>query len=1277
MPQEGVLKVCVMRRATVPARSPTLGPVLEACTLSQLRSDLVSDAWRSLLVGRVVSITFVTACQAARLLSTFAYRTEKLNAAVLLLSMCTDPAAFLPSMQAAQPLPLPPLASADPNHDPLPLLSPHRHTTPTGLAKAAPKPQTLCEQSSSPVDSDGLLPATSSHPSPSSSPLLSPPSLNHPSSARSEPGLGLEAEVRAGQQVVGERAGEPKGQAMGLGSSAQCSCMLLSWRWGEEQLRNHRRLLHGPVLAGSEVEELLGHPWLQASKGEGGKGGGGEEEGKGRRFASMDGGVAETLQVHLLLAATLLDLAARPLRSLPIVLQDMSRPSRAVQAADGIGPPEWIWQPRSLGWRSELPGPSGTTRASLVMEFDLVNVHIRSFTHKALGSRASVTMQEARTAAPLASAPPRLRTLVTSVGVILHAANTGFRNNPDAPGTATTNLLSGLMTATGSSKGLGSTGPDTNPNPAAKPLTAMWPAAGGRPPPLSRAAANARSVRIACATAYGQLYSRCVELLGLLPNLCYTHGGAAKAAAPPAPRTTSPISTPLFTHPYLCVRGRRDEGIDRRAASQGKKVHKGKQAGAGVSRPGIKAEREAAAAAEHQRLRLAAAVKRAAAVVPIMIAHGAEYLVTVHQLVHLLRLLPQMAMRQTVLMAALPALADPGNTLLAVLDLDCPVPLALLPAEQESLNAASAAATASVAAGASHAEQPWLRVLAAATASPDGWSPHAGCPAAGPSPDKVASAGPDGGGDASSPALPPLDIPSCLLRQVVPCIGWRAVRAHWGCVELIDQELEFNLNRVDELSVAAGLLRFLDRCRGMPDYGSRPALVSAMTDAGPVKLQHEDDLWSYYEQVLSWACARTKLALPPPPPPQPLTPVAHTPTQSVMPLPAGSSSVQNSKQAVGNMPGKTPAKKGAAPQPSMAASPKLSKEGAEAQEEGEDVGGGCAAAPVPALALGLLRVRVAISWEQRLWSAAVLLQAAWRGWRLRRALARALYAEVRPAGALAQARTQGFPSSTGGPTWVLARPLLTPTCSAGAWLLLRWLGAALQVLLVQGRSGMGMGGGEHAGGQGGLGKAVTGRLTPPNAAHSARLSGGGVLEEDEVFNPPLQASQGLGTYGNSGSGAAGDASADGRPDASTASIGGGLEARDPTAAGSLRPPTKVLSRSQSRGPFMAQLREQCSSTRSFVFSRSSTAVTTLSRAADDVRGPDLTAAATVHSTSATAADAGGYPAPPSRWKGTWAVWKFARRVAQMQRAGGQLFLTHARSELDANADHLQGPILLV
>ncbi|KAL6763727.1 hypothetical protein V8C86DRAFT_194977 [Haematococcus lacustris] len=297
MPPEGVLKVCVMRRATVPARSPTLGPVLEACTLSQLRSDLVSDAWRSLLIGRVVSITFVTACQAARLLSTFAYRTEKLNAAVLLLSMCTDPAAFLPSMQAAQPLPLPPLASADPNHDPLPLLSPHRHTTPTGLAKAAPKPQTLCEQSSSPVDSDGLLPATSSHPSPSSSPLLSPPSLNHPSSARSEPGLGLEAEVRAGQQVVGERAGEPKGQAMGLGSSAQCSCMLLSWRWGEEQLRNHRRLLHGPVLAGSEVEELLGHPWLQASKGEGGKGGGGEEERKGRRFASMDGGVAETLQV--------------------------------------------------------------------------------------------------------------------------------------------------------------------------------------------------------------------------------------------------------------------------------------------------------------------------------------------------------------------------------------------------------------------------------------------------------------------------------------------------------------------------------------------------------------------------------------------------------------------------------------------------------------------------------------------------------------------------------------------------------------------------------------------------------------------------------------------------------------------------------------------------------------------------------------------------------------------------------------------------------------------
>ncbi|GFH16860.1 hypothetical protein HaLaN_13369, partial [Haematococcus lacustris] len=134
-----------------------------------------------------------------------------------------------------------------------------------------------------------------------------------------------------------------------------------------------------------------------------------------------------------------------------------------------------------------------------------------------------------------------------------------------------------------------------------------------------------------------------------------------------------------FTHKALGSRA----SVTMQAASQGKKVHKGKQAGAGVSRPGIKAEREAAAAAEHQQLRLAAAVKRAAAVVPIMIAHGAEYLVTVHQLVHLLRLLPQMAMRQTVLMAALPALADPGNTLLAVLDLDCPVPLALLPAEQD------------------------------------------------------------------------------------------------------------------------------------------------------------------------------------------------------------------------------------------------------------------------------------------------------------------------------------------------------------------------------------------------------------------------------------------------------------------------------------------------------------------------------------------------------------------------------------------------------------------
>ncbi|GFH14441.1 hypothetical protein HaLaN_10497 [Haematococcus lacustris] len=46
----------------------------------------------------------------------------------------------------------------------------------------------------------------------------------------------------------------------------------------------------------------------------------------------------------------------------------------------------------------------------------------------------------------------------------------------------------------------------------------------------------------------------------------------------------------------------------------------------------------------------------------------------------------------------------------------------------------------------------------------------------------------------------------------------------------------------------------------MPDYGTRPALVSAVTDAGPVKLQHEDDLWSYYEQLGAAAVVRGSAA---------------------------------------------------------------------------------------------------------------------------------------------------------------------------------------------------------------------------------------------------------------------------------------------------------------------------------------------------------------------------------------------------------------------------------
>jgi hypothetical protein len=72
------LQVSVIRRATVPPDAPPLSPVLEACVLSQLRSDRVSDIWRGLMVARVTNVAYVAAEQAARMLACFNYRGERI-----------------------------------------------------------------------------------------------------------------------------------------------------------------------------------------------------------------------------------------------------------------------------------------------------------------------------------------------------------------------------------------------------------------------------------------------------------------------------------------------------------------------------------------------------------------------------------------------------------------------------------------------------------------------------------------------------------------------------------------------------------------------------------------------------------------------------------------------------------------------------------------------------------------------------------------------------------------------------------------------------------------------------------------------------------------------------------------------------------------------------------------------------------------------------------------------------------------------------------------------
>mmetsp|Transcript_12342 Transcript_12342/g.33677 ORF Transcript_12342/g.33677 Transcript_12342/m.33677 type:complete len:712 (+) Transcript_12342:598-2733(+) len=175
------------------------------------------------------------------------------------------------------------------------------------------------------------------------------------------------------------------------------------------------------------------------------------------------------------------------------------------------------------------------------------------------------------------------------------------------------------------------------------------------------------------------------------------------------------------------------------------------------------------------------------------------------------------------------------------------------------------------------------------------------------------------------------------MHAVAAHLGWRWLKLPLTSMDEVQGDLVVVLDgagEVEQLQTLLRLCRFADRCRDVP-FTDGPGLIEAATDGGMLELEHEGT-WSYWEQILGWACWRPWA--PPEPPPQPNVAKERPKADAKKPGPA------------------QPAEKGKA--------------------RGKKAG------PHPPK-LGKVALRFRLTQPHQEWAAATLIQAAWRGWAAR------------------------------------------------------------------------------------------------------------------------------------------------------------------------------------------------------------------------------------------------------------------------------------------------------
>ncbi|KAG2495322.1 hypothetical protein HYH03_006592 [Edaphochlamys debaryana] len=232
-------------------------------------------------------------------------------------------------------------------------------------------------------------------------------------------------------------------------------------------------------------------------------------------------------------------------------------------------------------------------------------------------------------------------------------------------------------------------------------------------------------------------------------------------------------------------------------------------------------------------LRLLGAVdNKARHLAPLMVDMACQISMSCHMVMHLLRLLPDFDLRLRVLVALWPCIWDRGNVIDLVLDLDHPIAVPLL--HKKSTESMPITATVSHHPSGEHPPGNHAAALRASATSP---VPGAGnSPKRNSGPDHGMGAGGGAGGGAGAASVPttpasphhgdhgpPLLRPRGftpsphsgdeLLLRVAGALGWRSLALPWstpGC--LAGLTLHLHLGAIDQLQAVAALCRFADRC---------------------------------------------------------------------------------------------------------------------------------------------------------------------------------------------------------------------------------------------------------------------------------------------------------------------------------------------------------------------------------------------------------------------------------------------------------------------------------